>query len=337
MAGRKLKVFVDNTTIKAYPGGLWDFFVVTPEIFESAGAKFPGLRSKIDVEFGSDFEALDKGLETADILISWEFPRKDLAKRAPKLRWIFTVGAGIDHLLPLDWLPPNVTLTHASGSHRPAAEETIMASILMLNSRFVDMMTNQRKKHYQYLYRSVVRGKTLLMVGVGQMGTAAAEVGKSLGMKTIGVRPSKRPHPSIDEMYGPEDLLGVLPRADFVVVTVPKTPENVGFIGRRELEHFKRGAYLINFGRYEIVDYNALIDLLEKGHIASAVCDLDDPKGVKWDERLWNTPNLFIIPHSANNDPQAYSPTCMRIFYEELERFVATKPLAFAVNRKLGY
>lgn len=325
---KKLKVYVENVT------SIPEFFLFTPERFEAGAKNFPAARDKIDVRIGYDGKGLEEGMKWADVLIGWQFPTDQFAKRAPNLRWIYIIGAGVDHLLPLDWLPSNVTLSNASGAHRPAIDELMMAAVLALNNRFLEMMTQQRNKVFRMLHSSVITGKTALMIGVGATGGAAAEMFKKLEMKTIGVRTSRKPHPAIDEMYGPEDLHKVLPRADFVVLTVPKTKANMGILGRHELELFKKGASLINISRLGMVDDNALINLLEKGHIGGAVYDLEDPHDVPFDERLWTAPNLMIIPHCGSNDPNLYTKNAVRIFFENLERYIAGKELDNVIDPK---
>jgi phosphoglycerate dehydrogenase-like enzyme len=328
---KKLKVYVENIT------NIPEFFLITSERFEAVAKNFPAARERIDVEIGFDGDGLEEGLKSADILVGWQFPTEDISKRAPNLRWIQTIGAGVDHLLPLDWLPSNIILNNASGAHRPAVDEFMMASVLMLNNRFVEMMTNQKKKRWQYTHSHIIKGKTALLVGVGAAGGAAAESFKKLEMKTIGVRQSGKSHPFIDEMHGTDDLHDVLPRADFVVITVPKTSTNLGLLGRRELEMLKPGACIISLGRLGIIDDDALIDLLEKGHIAGAVFDLEDPDEVPFDERLWTAPNLLIVPHCGTNDPDLYTMNSVRIFFENLERYIAGKELENIIDRQLEY
>jgi glyoxylate/hydroxypyruvate reductase len=327
----KLNVYIENVT------NIPEFFVYTPERFESVAKKFPDLRKKIDVRIGYDGKGLEEGMKWADVLIGWQFPTKNFAEMAPNLRWIYIIGAGVDHLLPLDWLPSNVILSNASGAHRPAIDELMMAAVLALNNRFLEMVTQQHKKVFRMAHSTIIKGKTALMIGVGATGGAAAEMFKKLQMKTIGVRPSRKPHPAIDEMHGTEDLHKLLPRADFVVLTAPKTKANMGLLGRRELELFKKGAYLINLGRLGLVDDNALINLLEKGHIGGVIYDLEDPHDVPFDEGLWTAPNLMIIPHCGSNDPTLYTINSVRIFFENLERYIAGKELENVIDRRMEY
>jgi phosphoglycerate dehydrogenase-like enzyme len=328
---KKLNVYIDNVT------DIPEFFIYTPERFESVAKKFPDVRKKIDVRIGYDGKGLEEGLRWADILIGWRFPTGNISARAPNLRWIFTIGAGVDHLLPLDWLPADIVLSNASGAHRPKVDELMMAAVLALNNRFLEMVTQQRKKTFRMVHSHIIKGKTALMIGVGATGGAAAEAFKKLEMKTIGVRPSRKPHPAIDEMYGVEDLRRVLPRADFVVLTAPKTKANMGLLGRPELELFKKGAGLINLGRLGLVDDNALIDLLEKGHIGGVVYDLEDPAEVPFDERLWAAPNLMIIPHCGTNDPDLFTFNSARIFFENLERYMGGKQIENMIDRNVEY
>lgn len=317
--------------------GIPEFFRITPQLFASIGAEFPQARERIELRIEDGDTGLESGLRWAQILFTYRFPTQALRQRAPALRWIQLTGAGLDHLLPLDWLPADIALTTASGAHRPAVDEFIMAAVLALNRRFTEMMTQQRERRWQFAHNRVVRGKTALVIGVGAIGGAAAESCKKLGMRTIGVRRSRRPHPFVDAMHGIEDLEALLPEADYVIVAVPKTPQSLGTLRRRHLERLKPGSGLINLGRLGIVDDAALVELLQSGHLAGAIYDLENPESVPFDARLWSARNLLIVPHCATNDPASFTPNTVRIFYQNLERHLAGRPLANRVDAARGY
>ena len=167
-------------------------------------------------------------MRTAEVLIGWRFPHDRFADRAPHLRWIQMTGAGIEHVMPLDWLPPEATLTNNAGVHAFKAGEFIAMGILALNTRLPFFATNKERRRWDKFFATAVPDKTLVVIGVGHMGTAGAERAKGLGMRVIGVRASGRPSPHVDEMVTPDRLHEVLPRAEILLVSVPAHPRDPG-------------------------------------------------------------------------------------------------------------
>lgn len=182
--------------LSAAPGfhNNYPFFWLTPELYQEAAGWHPRLARRVQATFGWNFEEFDAAMRTAEVLIGWKFPRENLAERAPRLRWIHVTGAGVDHLLPHDWIPPGVVLTNSSGVHRPKAAEYAMMAILMLNNRIPLHVTNQRRSRWERAFNTPVSGKAVAVIGVGNMGGAAAERAKQLGLRVLGVRRSGRPH-----------------------------------------------------------------------------------------------------------------------------------------------
>ena len=331
MQNGKAKIYIANMR------SLGDVFDMTPSLFESVAARYPDVADRVEVEFDYDLEGFEDGIRSAEILIGWEFPRDRIFDLAPTLRWIQLMGAGVDHVLPLDWLPANVKLTTAAGAHAIMAGEVLAMSVMMLNNDIPAFMTNQRQSRWQPLFSGPITGKTVLLIGVGGIGGTAAERCKALGMHVVGVRPSDRPHAAVDEMFGVDQLLEVLPRADFVIVSVPLTSQTRGLLGQREFELVKPGAGLINLGRHSIVDEGALIEALESGRLAGAIQDVEDPSEVPWDPRLWSTPNLLIIPHCATNDPATFKEHILEVFFENLRGYLAGEPMKTQVDPAREY
>jgi phosphoglycerate dehydrogenase-like enzyme len=327
---RPLHVHVDNA--RAYDQVFW----VTPERWAAAGRRHQALAKRVRATFGWDLENLDRALETADILIGWEFARRDLRGRAPQLGWIHLTGAGLEHVAPFDWVPERVTITNNSGVHGPKAGEYAAMAILMLNQRIPAHVTNQARRRWRQMFPATVAGKTLLIVGVGEMGRAAAARAKQLGMRVLGIRRSGRSQPFVDRMARPDALERLLPLADVVLVTAPLTPETHGLLGRRQLARLKPEAGLINMGRAGVVDYAALCEMLRKGRLSGAVLDVFDPEPLPAGSPLWRTPNLIMTPHCSSDAPD-YADRTLDLVFDNLRRYLAHRPLRNTVDRKLQY
>ncbi len=312
-------------------------FWITRERYEDAARRHPTLARRVQATIGWDFEQFDAALRTAEVLVGWRFPRERLAERAPRLRWIHVTGAGVDHLLPLDWLPPGGVLTNSSGVHRPKAAEYAMMAILMLNNRIPRHVTSQRHARWERAFNTPVRGKTLAVIGVGSMGGAAAERAKQMGLRVLGVRRSGRPHRDVDEMFVPTQLDRVLPRADFVLVAAPLTSDTRGLIGRKELDLLKPEAGLINMARAGVVDYEALAEKVGRGELGGAILDVFDPEPLPPESPLWGTPNLIITPHVSSDDAEQYTPRMLDQLFRNVGRYLSRRPLLNRVDAAREY
>jgi glyoxylate/hydroxypyruvate reductase len=253
------------------------------------------------------------------------------------LKWIHIHGAGVEHLRPFDWLPEQVILTNSRGVHGDRANEYLLMAILMLNNRVPRMVGNQVRRRWEQVYNTAIAGKTLLIVGVGHLGGGAARYAKKVGLKVIGVRRTGRPHRHVDRMYTPKDLPKLLPKADFVLCAVPLTSATQHLISRRELDLMKPSAGIINVGRAGVIDYEALAEKLGKDELSGAVLDVVPQEPLPPSSPLWKTPNLLITPHSSSDDEALYTPKTLDLFFRNVERFAARRPLVNRVNRELEY
>src|SRR5260370_17974404 len=174
-------------------------FHMTPPLVQAAH-KRARLGRAVRWTVGEDLRDLGwlataQGLVTGnDIITDKVFPRKTLAQAAPKLRWIHIIGAGIEPLLPLEWLPSQVTLTNNSGVHVQKTGEFATMALLALCSRLPEMLNNQTQAQWRPIFTPSIAGKTVLIVGMGDMGGAAAKAAKRLGMRVLGMPRSARPH-----------------------------------------------------------------------------------------------------------------------------------------------
>jgi len=312
-------------------------FQVNQERYQAAADRHGDLAHHVKASIGETTGDLYAALGEVNVLVGWTFPQKEMAQLAPNLRWIHVWGAGIEHLLPLDWLPPGVALTNNRGVHSEKAGQYMIMAILMLSNRIPALVTSQRYGEWNEIFSTRLSEKTVVIVGVGHMGGSAARQAKRFGMHVIGVRRSGRPHRYVDEMVTPQDLDRVLPCADILMVTTPLTGETRGLIGGKELDLLKTDAGLINLGRAQVVDYEALAERLEARRLSGAILDVFDPEPLPSDSRLWQTPNLIITPHVASDDWELYMPLTLDLVFENIRRYLEGRPLKNRVNPKLGY
>jgi phosphoglycerate dehydrogenase-like enzyme len=239
-------------------------------------------------------------------------------------------------LLPLDWLPTDIALTNNSGAHSAKAEDSCTMAISLLNARLPELMASQRNRAWKPVYTTPVAGKTAVVIGFGDLGRSAGRAAKKLGAKVIAVTRSGKAARPADSAVPVRQIDRVLPKADFVIVSTPLTPETHGLLDRRRLDLLKPEAGLVNIGRSPVVDYDALRDKLAKRELAGAMLDVFDPEPLPADSPLWDTPNLVITPHITCDDPR-YVGQLFDRWFQNFERFLSGKPLRNLVNRRLGY
>lgn len=311
-------------------------FHASPVQFHRAFRRTPGILDRVRVTFTLGADGFDEAVRDADVLVAYQFPHRGVAEKARRLRWIHEIGAGIDHLLPLDWLPSRIALTNSRGVHVPKAGDFIACALLMLNNLIPRHVTNQRLHRWEQVFNDPIQGKTLVVVGVGTMGGEGARRGKQLGLRVLGVRRSGRPHPYVDRMYRVHQLGEALAEADFVLVTTPLTSETRALLGRKELDALPPTAGLINLARAGVVDYDALAEKLNRGELAGAVLDVFEPEPLAEDSPLWDCRNLVVTPH-VSSDALNYTERMLGIFADNLRRFLSGRPLRNRVDPRGQY
>ncbi|MGI6208718.1 MAG: D-2-hydroxyacid dehydrogenase [Anaerolineae bacterium] len=286
-----------------------------------------------------DRQEMEAVLDSVEI-VAGGLPR-DLLERAPNLRWLQQWGAGVDWLMRSpEAREKDFILTNASGVHAIPISEHILAFMFAFARGLHHSIRSQTKHDWQGSKGVPVRelaGSTMVLIGVGAIGGRTAEVAAALGMRVLGVRrdPSV-PAPGVEAMYGPDQLLSILPEGDFVVLTVPLTYETKGMIGERELRAMKDTAIIINIGRGGTIQADALVRALREGWIGGAGLDVTDPEPLPEDSPLWDMENVIITPHNSGSTPK-YEERAMAIFLDNLRRYVAGEPLRNVVDKQLGY
>ena len=312
-------------------------FAITEERFQSAIENYPDLKDKIEPVFDWDLDNFYESMKTAEVLVCWDLPTENLAKIAPKLRWIHIIGAGVEHLCPMDWVPKNVSVVNNRGVHSAKAGEFGLMSILMLHTHIPEIVHNQQNKHWESLYSAPILGKTLLVIGIGNIGHAAAKKCKLLGMIVIGVSRHGKPLEGVDQMVKVDKLDEVLPLADYIFMATPNTKETFNLLDKRRQSLMKPGVGIVNVGRAATMDYDALIENLNSGHVKAAIIDVFDPEPLPSSSILWNTPNLMVMPHISADDGDTYIPLTLELVMMNMQRYIAGEKLNNLVNPTLGY
>ena len=310
----------------AYP-----VFHITPELCAAALERAPGLAGKVRITTGWDLENAAEALRTAAVMVGFRMP-KEAVRGAPDLRMIHLIGSGVEHLRPLDWVPDRVTITNNRGIHRQKAAEFIVMALLMLNSRIPTLVNAQAQRRWNPIFTGQAAGKTVLVVGAGELGSAGARAAQALGFRIVGIKRSGAAAEGFDAMHTPDALHALLPAADFVLVTTPATAVTDGMFGAREYDLMKPGAGFINFSRARVCDYAALAERLRSGRLSGAILDVFDPEPLPAESPLWEVPNLIITPHCSSDDAERYIPATLDLVFANVERLMRGDALLNAVD-----
>jgi phosphoglycerate dehydrogenase-like enzyme len=268
---------------------------------------------------------------------------EELVSAATDLRWIQVLSAGVEHCVSVPGLlERDIRLTNMQRVAGPVMAEHVFALLLGLTRNVGHWIDAQRAAQWRRTEggrdRMVsLRGKTLLVVGLGGIGTEVARLGHAFGMEVIATRASARQGPTYVSYVGlPHELNTLARRADVVVSTVPLTGQTRGIFDADFFGALPAGALFINVGRGGSVDTAALLDALENGQLAGAGLDVTDPEPLPADHPLWRREDVIITPHvSAGSD--AGREDRWLIARENLRRYVAGEALLSVVDLERGY
>ncbi len=315
-----------------------DLFVITRQQWEDAAARRPDVGRGHDISYGDSDDGFARGIADAELLIGTPGTLKGRSLAgAAKLKLVFVMAAGMDKLMPFDWLPPGVALLNNRGAHGPKMREFALMALAMLNNRMPAYATQQRREEWTGHFTTILRGKTCTVVGVGDLGGNAGAAARSQGMTTIGVRTRPDPHPEFDRMVAISDIDAVLPESEFLVLACPLLAETRNLLSRERMAKLPKGAKIVNVGRGPLLDQEALCDLLESGHLDGAVIDVTTPEPLPAGHRAWTTRNLVITPHVSADSPATYNPDSLDILLENLRARAAGKALPNQVDLARGY
>jgi phosphoglycerate dehydrogenase-like enzyme len=276
--------------------------------------------------------------------IDTRYATPEFLRAAKNLAWIQAQSAGVERYLAIPELASNdrVLLTNMRGVSGPAIADHAFAMLLALTRDLPIHIAGRasgawNKEGSADLAPIALQDRTLLVVGLGGIGTEIARRAHGFGMRVIATRRTDEPAPAFVEQVGkPNELRAMLARADVVVICVPLTKETEHLFDRDTLAAMKPQSYLINVARGKIVDTAALVDALASKHLAGACLDVTDPEPLPKDHPLWRMPNVLITPHVAAR-AELSEERGWALFRENLRRFDAGEPLLNVVDKHAGY
>lgn len=310
--------------------------------------QFPGIEYLQSSAPGAQFivtETIESAIEQArdaDAVIGWCDAR--LLQAGPQIRWIQYLYAGVESCVSVPGVRDGtILLTNMQRVQAPIIAEHATAMMLAL-ARGLDLAVEQQPAKAwrpEALLGGgrlrTVKGKTLLVAGLGGIGTEVAQRAHALGMRVVATRASSRTGPDFVSYVGaPEELAKLAAEADVIVDALPLTPATRGTFDARLFERVKRGALFVNVGRGGTVVSSALSDALRTGALGGAALDVTDPEPLPADHPLWQAPNLIITPHVSSESELGVS-RVWEIVRENLRRYVAGSPMLSEVDVSRGY
>ena len=311
-------------------------------VIDAVDRELPDLRAATeiaDVVHVAGVDDLAPHLPELDVIFAWNFVRPtllDVVPRAPRLRWIQSISAGVEDLASPELPAHGIVLTNAAGVYDPGLAESVLGFLLTFSARILEDARLESDSWPMQPTR-LLRGTTALVVGAGSIGTETARLLKAVGLRVRGVaRTCRPPDRTFDAVAGPEELLAELARADHVVNVLPITEATRGMFDAEAFAAMRPEAVFVNIGRGATVDGSALIDALENGVIAGAALDVFEVEPLPAESPLWRMPNVLVSPHRAG-DHEGWQADVVALFVDNLRRFVAGQPLRNVVDVDLGY
>ena len=259
----------------------------------------------------------------------------ELFERADNLKWIACPQAGPQagyyHRALSD---SDVTVTNTREIYNDHISAHIMSYVLAFARGLHVYIPRQLERQWAPGYETIhLPDSTAVIVGIGGIGAETARLCSEFGMTVIGVDPrAAESTPGVSEVHGPEALDDVLPRGDFVIVTVPETPETQGMFAKEQFRRMRSDAFFINIGRGATVLLDDLVDALREGRLAGAGLDVFQAEPLPSDHPLWAMPGVLITPHVAGRGPYLEDRRT-ELFLENCRRFNEGKPLKNVVDK----
>ena len=254
---------------------------------------------------------------------------------AERLAWMHCFNAGVDHPIFGRFVERGVVLTSSPGSNAVPIAQSLVAGLLALARRFPVFAAAQRERrwvdHAQMAMPPDLDTQTLVVLGLGGIGTEIARLGRALGLHVVGVKRSPPPGDApVDRWVTPGALLDLLPGCHWLAIACPLTDETRGWIDALALDALPEGACVLNVGRGEIVDEAALVAALARGHLGGAYLDVFAEEPLPEASPLWSLPNVIVTPHASSISAGSLDRQ-VEIFFDNLARHLRGEPLANVV------
>lgn len=259
----------------------------------------------------------------AEILMSFSpFMADHVLRDATQLKWIQVLGSGVDGFVNQPSLRDNVLITNGHGVQATPVSEGALGLMFALSREFPRLSANQQQRRWERWSSQLLYGRTLGILGVGQIAEALAAKAKALGMRVVGISSGVRPAPNFDHMYSRDNLPAAVGELDYFVLLTPLSPATHHIVNATVLKAMKRSAFLINVARGGVINDNDLIAALQQGQIRAAALDVFEHEPLPVDHPFWSMPNVIVSPHMAGLH-SSYPEHIMPLLEQNIARFLA--------------
>lgn len=271
--------------------------------------------------------------------LCYGLPDLKLLPKAGKLRWLQLASAGVP--APLCPLAQQMGLrvTNLAGLYGPTIAEHALALLLFLSRNLHAVVRNQSEQKWDRSVMGGLRdlhGKTLAIVGLGNIGQNIARLARALGMRVVGCRRTEKAVAGVDRVYSPPDVRAMLAEADHVAIAAPLIKATEGMLGREEFAALQPGGICITVSRGPIAQEEALIDALQRGHLSAAGLDVFAVEPLPPGHPFWTMPNVLVSPHYSGETVNQSAQPAQR-FVRNLHSFLQNLPQEGVVDLEHGY
>jgi len=272
------------------------------------------------------YDDLVKRIGEADVVLASGMWKNDLLPHATKLKFVQSISSGMDQYSKELLGAKGIRLASAAGVNARAVAEHAIALVLALYRRLPEARDNQHRKTWRGMLGDLTQredeigGKTMLIVGMGRIGSHLATLARAFGMKVIGIRrdPAQGAN-GADSIHAMADLVKLVPQADVVVLACALTPETTGLMGKAAFAAMKPSSVFVNVARGKVADEAALVETMTANRIWAAALDVTAEEPLPAESPLWTLPNVFVTPHTAG-ETRAYEDNVLDILMENLDR-----------------
>lgn len=271
--------------------------------------------------------------DQANILLAAPDLAYEILPDMTSLQWMQSTWAGVNRIVG-DGCRKDYLLTGVKGVFGPIMSEYVFCYILMHSRKALRCHQLQKDKTWEMPMPGLLRGRKIGIMGVGSIGAAVAGTAKHFQMTTYGFSQNAAPTPEFDQMFRPDQILEFVRDLDYLVAVLPQTTGTTHLINRNVLRAMKPGALLINVGRGNVIDEEALVEALGSGEIGGAVLDVFKEEPLPQTHPFWDTAGIIITSHkSALTYPEDIAP----LFICNYKRFIAGQELQYRIDFEKGY
>lgn len=315
------------------------YILVTPPVNERQKEKLLLAAPGQEMVFRLKEEVTAEHLKNAEVILGNLRDPRQLA-HCERLKWIQLNNAGTEGYCEKGIMPEGALLANATGAYGLAISEHMIGCLFELRKKLRLYYKNQLSHEWKPEgHVGVVEGSAVLVIGLGDIGSAFGKKMRALGCRVIGVKRRVGEKPEwLDELYGMEELEKILPRADVIALSLPGNPSTYHTLNRERIALLRESAIVLNVGRGTAIDTEALCDALYAGKIGGAALDVTDPEPLPADHPLWDAPNTVITPHISGGFslPETLE-QIVDLFAENLRHYLAGEQLENIVDFSTGY